>query len=134
MNDQSPPKYYLPGEKITMKLLAAIQAKRLKQVPAPVGRFARIEPQHEVMPDPNRPGHFQWKFGVELFCVFSGPEDAREHLAKQAMRLIAQEAYGEIATDLMELVRILMEEQYRADGDPTLQAIENMLRKIRGEP
>lgn len=114
-----------------MKIFEAIKAKRERQV-AVMTRFARIEPEYELS-NGSRPDHFQWKIGAEIFCRFTGPLEAKEHLTRQATRMIAKEVYGEIVDDLMALQLLLMEEQYRADGDPALAAIHNMRRKMCGE-
>lgn len=116
-----------------MKIFEAMEAKRGGQV-APRTRFAHLEAKYSVAPAPRDiPDHFQWRYSIHLHCNFVGPRDASEHYAKHARRLIAQEVYGEICTDLMELTRLLMEESYRGDGDPVLEAIENMRRKMRGD-
>lgn len=116
-----------------MKIFEAIKAKRLNQV-APRTRFAFFEAKYDQEePTPMKPAHWRWKFGAEVFCVFEGPEEGREQYAKHARRLIAQELYGEVCEDLMELTRLLMEEGYRGSGDPVLNLIEDMRRKMRGE-
>lgn len=116
-----------------MKIFEAITAERLRQI-APKTRFARIEAHHDVSPIPHLPEeHFEWKIGATVFTRFSGPIKAREQMMRQAQRFIAQEIYGELMNDLIELQRILLEDQYRGPGDPAMDAIDAILRKMRGE-
>lgn len=117
-----------------MKLFDAIKAKQMDRI-APITRFACIDPQYEakLSLDSPTPDHYQWRIGAEISCVLSGPIKAREQLMKQAHRMIAKEVYGEIIDDLIELQRILYEEQYRADGDPVFDAIRKMINKMQGE-
>lgn len=117
-----------------MKIFEAMEAARGRQV-APKTRFSHLEAKYSgALPSPRDiPAQFQWRYSIQLHCNFVGPADATEHYAKHARRLIAQEVYGEVCTDLMELTRLLLEEGYRGDGDPVLEAIESMRRKMRGE-
>ena len=114
-----------------MYILDTIEAKRMRQV-VPRARFAFVEPEYAVaLPPPDRPNHFQWKYGIQLSCVFTGPEKCEEQFTRQARRMLARELYGELEDDLLVLLRLMMEDGYRPSDDPVMQAIEGMLRKIR---
>lgn len=115
-----------------MKIFDAIKAKRLNQK-APITRFARIDATCSAIPNLYKLDQFEWRIGAEVFCRLSGPAKAHEHTLRKAMDLIAKEVYGEIVDDLIELERILLEEQYRPTGDPAINAIHSMIMKMRGE-
>ena len=116
-----------------MKLIDAIRAKRLRQVP-PRGRFADVVGAYDAEPisDLSFRPEWQGRFGVELGCSLQGPAVAREDLARQAERLITREVYGEVEDDVMELLHLLLKEGHRPSGDPAMQLIERLLAKLRG--
>jgi hypothetical protein len=117
-----------------MKIFQAMEAARGRQVPV-IPRFARMEADCSgALPDPKgHPNRFLWRYGVQLYCMFVGPEEAEEHLAQQARRMIAREVYGDVRDDLFELMRLLTEENYRASDDPVMAHITGMLQKMAGD-
>jgi hypothetical protein len=78
--------------------------------------------------------HWVWRYGFEVHCEFTGPEEAFEHMFDHARGLIAREIFGEITDDLFELQRHLLEEgSYRDETDAAMAIIHKLIRKVRGE-
>lgn len=76
---------------------------------------------------------WEWSYTVTVGCTLTGPEDAREHMAEQAKRMIARELYGELEGDIRDAIEAAHEEAYRPHDDPLMRTLETMLLKVRGE-
>ena len=62
------------------------------------------------------------------------PEQALLELKRRAERAIAHEVFGELEGDLLELRKMLWEEDfYRDSQDPVLSLLHGIIDKVRGE-
>ncbi len=117
-----------------MKLLDVIEEKQRGRVAQTrtVADYTALSPKEATANLP--PDHWEWTFVARVGCIQTGPEEAREHLAKRARRLIAREVFGELEDDIQAVLELLWEENhYREPGDPVLSYLESMLRKVRGD-
>lgn len=71
----------------------------------------------------------QYRIDVRVGVDLCGPAEAKEHLFRQAERLLVDELYGEINRELFNLLTMLWEEDYRPSSDPIMMQIEK-LRKM----
>ena len=118
-----------------MKVLEAIQATKQKRVPVGIGRVSAVFDAN-AEPGVGLGVDTQWQVSYEarIRSVQTGPEKALGEMTRRAKRIIADEAFGEITSDLLILRELLWEDaQYRAPDDPILTQVETMLRKTRGD-
>ena len=113
------------------KILDAIEAQRLNRRAATP---RRIMPVYQAVPDNlTLSATWEWKFGATVFVNMRGPEEAREHLARQARRILAREIYGEIRALTLDAIEEALSETYRPDDDPLVQKLNAILAACDGE-
>jgi len=116
-----------------MKLFNAMRQIKGNRVPSRIGR---VQAFSDATCTGSMVNHDQWqvKHSVEVSFSMTGPEGALPEMQKRARKAIANEVFGEIENDLIELRKMLWEEDvYRGANDPVETQIETMLHKVRGE-
>ena len=114
------------------KLLDSIESERRERT---TGMSRRVKPFYEVeRPSADLdPAIWVWKFGATVFVKMQGPDEAREHLARQARKILAREVYGEIEVLAIDALHEALEETYRDSNDPLLLKIRAIISMCRGE-
>jgi hypothetical protein len=78
--------------------------------------------------------HVRLRMELALRIEMTGPAEETGMMRRRAARMFLHQLYGEVADDLVEVLRLLYsEDRYRSHDDPVLVKLGNVIGKMRGE-
>lgn len=115
-----------------MKILKHLSDSFIRRVPVR-NKLLGIKDYDYTTPELSFTDHVATRFEVNLVADLVGPIEANHELRKRAVYMFQQELYGEVVTELRELLRDLyLEDSYRGPDDPVLARIRNLEQKLTG--
>ena len=116
-----------------MKVLDHITDAVVRRVPV---RRSLLSITETVTDEPrlNVDHHVRLRFEIALRQEMTGPIEATSVMRRRATRLFLHEHYGDVADELIEVLRQLYgEDHYRAPDDPEMSRLSALVGKLRGE-
>lgn len=116
-----------------MKVLDHIIDVVVRRVPV---RRSLLSVTETVADEPrlNVDHHVRLRFELALRTEMTGPIEATSVMRRRATRMFLHELYGEVADELIEVLRLLYgEDYYRTPDDPVMSRLSALVGKLRGE-
>lgn len=115
-----------------MKILDNLTDTVVRRVPIQPPLMAFNEALEET-PRLSLDRHVRLRMEIALRTEMTGPTDSIMEMRRRAARMFMHELYGEVADELMQVMRLLYDENhYRAPNDPVLSRLNALASKLRG--